>query len=222
MMNTTEVKPKNYLGENHWIAFPFLGGIIKRISESIENKEYIWFKHPRFKYIGLRIDTRNGVFLILKLNGDIIPQTDLKGIFAESKEAAPRTVTIEGSAIKFNDIIYSLPRPYRHQHVRRATVALRGSGIDGPHTDGFVDSTGVFQTREQAYFTACVAGQLISGEQYVVGKSLYSEDIWDEADEKNVLPQTLRLLKVQLDSTLSDKTDVEILNSIIDGDNNGV
>lgn len=82
---------------------------------------------------------------------------------------------IVGVAIKYNGIIYYLPRPNRHHHVIRMI-----GGISGPDTQGFYDFRGNFLDRKQAYIRAIATGQLKRDPSPLKyqGDELFSEDLW--------------------------------------------
>ncbi len=82
-------------------------------------------------------------------------------------------------AVRFQDKIWSLPRPSRHHHVleqiRRATgltfidVALED--------EGFLNETGRFLNRRQALSSATRSGQILDPAKVRAGL-LTSEDLW--------------------------------------------
>lgn len=84
-------------------------------------------------------------------------------------------------AIRFNGVVWSLPRPYRHGHVQAIYALLwrpemrqpRGGG-DGDD-QGFLDEDGKFLTREEAEVVARASGQLTKP---IIGGELTSEDLW--------------------------------------------
>jgi hypothetical protein len=86
---------------------------------------------------------------------------------------------ITGVAIKFAGKVWSLPAPLRHHHVIRLIAESNGKGIDGPDVQGFIDASGAFLTRKQAFLRAYRTGQLKPRQpgQYN-GNELYSEDLW--------------------------------------------
>jgi hypothetical protein len=85
------------------------------------------------------------------------------------------TPSITHVAINYLGVIHALPKPNRHH----AVIRMIG-GIGGPHTEGFLDSTGRFHGRIAAMQLAKDSGQLNrrKGKQYYQGPELYSEDIW--------------------------------------------
>lgn len=78
-------------------------------------------------------------------------------------------------AIKHAGKVHSLPAPNRHHHVIRAM-----GGIPGPDIQGFLDDTGRFLTRKQAFRLASANGQIIrpTDPSTYQGDQLFSEDLW--------------------------------------------
>jgi hypothetical protein len=75
------------------------------------------------------------------------------------------------AAVRYDGIVWSLPRPARHHHIiaAHAVVTLRcGSG-----EQGFLTSEGRFVNRRAAAEIAWIAGQT-AVERY----ELFSEDLW--------------------------------------------
>lgn len=82
-------------------------------------------------------------------------------------------------AIKYDGVIYSLPRPNRHHHVIHLIATLNGVGIKGPNVQGFLDENGEFLNRQDAFIRARRTGQIIRpAEGGYQGGDLYSEDLW--------------------------------------------
>lgn len=82
-------------------------------------------------------------------------------------------------AIRFQDKIWSLPRPYRHHHIFRVIMMLDPDvdGIDSHGEDqGFLDASGKYLTRQQAEVNAELNGQIKNGK--IIGGVLTSEDLW--------------------------------------------
>jgi len=79
-------------------------------------------------------------------------------------------------AIKYNDVVYSLPKPNRHHHVIRSIPG----GIAGPDVQGFLTDRGVFLDRCDAYNYAQLYGQLKRDPdpKAYQGTELFSEDLW--------------------------------------------
>jgi hypothetical protein len=86
-----------------------------------------------------------------------------------------KNLEIVGVAIFYNETLYTCPKPCRHHDV----IRLIG-GIYGPHVEGFVDASGKFLKRKEAYIRATQTGQINrrKGEQFYQGDELYSEDLW--------------------------------------------
>lgn len=82
-------------------------------------------------------------------------------------------------AIRFEDQIWSLPRPFRHHHIIRLIINMRPEveTVDGaPEDQGFLDSRGQYLNRRQALVNAELHGQLKDGK--LIGSVLTSEDLW--------------------------------------------
>ena len=86
-------------------------------------------------------------------------------------------------AIRFQDKIWSLPRPYRHHHIIRLIIWLSDFGDQSiSHVDaygddqGFLDAKGRYLTRAQAQVSAELNNQIKNGK--VIGGPLTSEDLW--------------------------------------------
>lgn len=113
---------------------------------------------------------------------DCLPMGGLKKVkWAEATPDVPFTaLEITHVAVVFNGFVYSLPKPNRHHNVLRAIAEENGIGVDGPHSEGFVDSSGRYLRRGQAMVAARKTGQLNRrpGAQFYQGPELYSEDLW--------------------------------------------
>lgn len=85
------------------------------------------------------------------------------------------TGKILGVAIKYNNVVYELPKPNRHHHVIRMI-----GGVKGPCIEGFYTSEGNFLNRVDAYALAVKTGQLNRdpNPKKYQGKLLFSEDLW--------------------------------------------
>ena len=87
-------------------------------------------------------------------------------------------------AIRFQNKVWSLPRPYRHHHIIRIIMYLDGQFGDGELTavdtygddQGFLDSSGKYLTRKQAQVNAMINNQVKNGK--IIGGVLTSEDLW--------------------------------------------
>lgn len=80
-------------------------------------------------------------------------------------------------AIIRDGIVYELPKPNRHHHV---FLTMPKKEDDGKDIEGFVDNTGKFLTRKEAYIIAKETGQLNrrKGPGMYDGDLLFSEDLW--------------------------------------------
>ena len=87
-------------------------------------------------------------------------------------------VKITHVAIQYDGKVYSLPAPNRHNNVIRKIAEENGAGVKGPDIQGFVDSTGRFLNRRDAYKVAFYNGQLNRRPGGYQGSELYSEDLW--------------------------------------------
>jgi len=86
---------------------------------------------------------------------------------------------IKAAAIKTSDgEIISLPRPLRHHdilgYMQQHSIPYTTGAVQG-----FITHTDLFLTREEAYWVAHKAGQLLfrDGQTHCVGR-LYTEDMW--------------------------------------------
>ena len=91
-------------------------------------------------------------------------------------------------AIKFDERIWSLPKPYRHHHIMHMIVNL--SKVFGDWTgdcfeqvithneydSGFLDDSGRFLNRKEAMVHARSLYQL--NESPIYGDELFSENVW--------------------------------------------
>lgn len=83
-------------------------------------------------------------------------------------------------AIRFRDVVYSLPEPNRHHDVIRMIVEKNPdvTCVDGPGSvQGFLDANGVFVNRKCALISAKANGQLRPDRQ-VHCNMLFSENLW--------------------------------------------
>jgi hypothetical protein len=82
-------------------------------------------------------------------------------------------------AIRFNGVIYSLPKPNRHHDVIRLIVDTTDAATVDSHGDdqGFLDHTGKYLTRKQALHIAYISGQLRE-DRPVLHNQLFSENLW--------------------------------------------
>lgn len=73
---------------------------------------------------------------------------------------------------------YSLRAPNRHHDVLFTTLCLFDTSREEGDVQGFVDDTGRFLTREEAYVIAKESGQLNRRPDGYDGPKLFSEDLW--------------------------------------------
>ncbi len=88
--------------------------------------------------------------------------------------------TVECAAIKFQGVVFSVPRPGRHPDVIRKICRETGvPNVPGINPQGFVTSTGRFVTREEAMRIAITARQPWRDTGPHEGQTrLFSEDLW--------------------------------------------
>jgi len=94
-------------------------------------------------------------------------------------------------AIRFQDRIWSLPRPYRHHHVlltiswlveefgqytKETFERITRDNEDPTDDQGFLDESGKYLTRGQAEVNAFENDQVKNGA--LIGGPLTSEDLW--------------------------------------------
>lgn len=82
-------------------------------------------------------------------------------------------------AIKFKDVIYSLPSPNRHNDVIRLIVEKTGASYVDVKEDcqGFLDENGTYLNRKQALVNASLHNQ-IKDRNNIRCNMLFSEDLW--------------------------------------------
>lgn len=95
-----------------------------------------------------------------------------------STEGLGQPQRITHVAVRYAGKVWSLPAPNRHHNVLRMIVAETGDGIRGPDEQGFLDESGRFLRRAQAYLVACRTGQINRRPGGYQGTDLYSEDLW--------------------------------------------
>lgn len=86
-------------------------------------------------------------------------------------------IKIVAVAVRFGDVVVSLPEPNRHHHVIHAYTKQNGRVF--PDEQGFLTSKGQFVGRKEALRIASHAAQVrprLHG-QYD-GPELFSEDLW--------------------------------------------
>ena len=85
-------------------------------------------------------------------------------------------------AVRFRGRTYSLPRPNRHHNVIKEIVDTTGATyVDSKGEDqGFLDSDGLYLTRQEAFMVAQASGQLRQSRLGAWSNSIYlfSEDLW--------------------------------------------
>lgn len=94
-------------------------------------------------------------------------------------------------AIKSGGVVYALPAPHRHHHILWILSKRRGNeGVpdvadehlltetpaEGNDSQGFLDETGAYLNRQEAYVRAKLTGQIKNGK--IIGGVLTSEDLW--------------------------------------------
>lgn len=91
------------------------------------------------------------------------------------KEAATPTspVTIQQAAIRQDNVVYTMPRPARHDNI--LCSVMTGVYKHSQAEQGFLTSTGQFVNRTEAARIAIEAGQV---EKMAHPPYLYSEDLW--------------------------------------------
>lgn len=83
-------------------------------------------------------------------------------------------------AIRYNDQIWSLPKPYRHQDIFRVIMNLNPEIKYIPLLDdddcGFLDENGRYLRRRSAMVNALLHEQVKGGK--IAGHIMTSEDLW--------------------------------------------
>ena len=106
------------------------------------------------------------------------------------KNLTNKMVTIEGVAILFYGIVYSLPKPYRHHHIIRLLaheIRVRNLKHDYFGTEGFLTSEGKFVNRHEALDIFIAAKQEFI-DPYIYSSGLYSENCWGTPGKWNGEP----------------------------------
>lgn len=83
---------------------------------------------------------------------------------------------IVATAVKYGDLIVSLPRPNRHHHI--LNYAHTQYGLKLGQYQGFLTSDGQFLDREDAASHAISCGQVPNIEAMHIPGTLISEDLW--------------------------------------------
>lgn len=85
--------------------------------------------------------------------------------------------TIISAAIFYNGLIFSVPAPGRHHNVAHLMALAAPNLIGIPQREqGFLTSAGRYVSREEAFFIAFAAQQLIKKTHPLY--KLFSEDVW--------------------------------------------
>ena len=84
-------------------------------------------------------------------------------------------ITIVGAAIRYKELIITLPKPNRHHHILQLMFNLGIKG--GGEFQGFITSEGKYIDRKEAITIAMEAGQCKNGKPEL-GYMLFSEDLW--------------------------------------------
>lgn len=79
-------------------------------------------------------------------------------------------------AIMRHGVIYSLPKPNRHHNV--FAIMPKHEDREKHDIQGFLDESGRFLTRDEAYILAKSSGQLNRRPGGYDGNLLFSEDLW--------------------------------------------
>lgn len=86
-------------------------------------------------------------------------------------------VSIVAAAIRLDGVVYSVPRPGRHDNVIHKIWEATKQTVPGSAEQGFLTSDGEFVNRWQALRIAHAAGQPCS-RPLSLRAELYSEDVW--------------------------------------------
>ena len=81
-------------------------------------------------------------------------------------------------AISYAGRIWSLPAPNRHHDVIRFIAKETGSGLYGPHSEGFLTENGTYLDRITARHLAEGNGQFKREAGGTQSAELFSEDLW--------------------------------------------
>jgi hypothetical protein len=155
-------------------------------------KAYMRLRHGTFRVTcpdvgGDVVYTSNphgdGIFMDFERDRELMNAIKaVKAYYAVSPDYSHRTkilqhdnASITHVAIMLNGMIYSLPKPNRHKNIEWALADL---GVVAPikGVEGFLDSTGKFLTRAEAFEVAIAAKQMERPTQGL--DMLYSEDLW--------------------------------------------
>jgi hypothetical protein len=92
----------------------------------------------------------------------------------------PKPPKVTHVAMRFRNVVYSLPAPCRHHHIIADIVEKTKCEFVDAHGDdqGFLDASGSYLTRKQALDVARLNEQLKPGCMGERLGQLYSEDVW--------------------------------------------
>lgn len=83
-------------------------------------------------------------------------------------------IRVECVAIKIGDVVYSLPRPNRHDALIMLLIEQLGRGwLSGRHEQGFVLSDGSYANRQRAAQVAYAAGQIKDQAACLISEALF-------------------------------------------------
>lgn len=85
---------------------------------------------------------------------------------------------IIAAAIRWNGMVFMLPRPNRHHHILHVMHWLCPDFEAGTEEQGFLTSEGNFVTRQEAMRIARAMGQVKPGQPTPQPNDLFSEDLW--------------------------------------------
>lgn len=86
---------------------------------------------------------------------------------------------IVGVAVRFGGVVYKLPRPARHHHLRQILPNSYLPSYEGDQPcQGFYDDKGEYLGHEDAFKHAMACGQVDRPAGGHDGPELFSEDLW--------------------------------------------
>lgn len=90
---------------------------------------------------------------------------------------------IVAAAVKFKGAVSVLPPPARHHTIMQAIAQKIPESewpVAGPDDQGFLASDGTFRCREQSFYIALDAGQILPErkDEALRARYLFSEDLW--------------------------------------------
>lgn len=88
-------------------------------------------------------------------------------------------------AVRFREVVYSLPKPNRHHHVfqhiieenAKENITVNRIDSSDPDDQGFVDADGNYLNREQGLARAIARSQIVDM-QKIYARQLFSENLW--------------------------------------------